>query len=73
MRAVKCKNGTLSILNRDETALFNNIDFNGSVSISKLTERDHYIAEEMFKRNILRKVKQGDDIVYKTYEQRSKI
>jgi len=73
MRAVKCKNGCLSIINRDETAMFNNIEFNEFVSVNTLNEREQHIADEMYKRNVLRKVKRGESIGYKVYPQKQKL
>lgn len=73
MRAVKCKNGCLSIINRDETALFNKIDLHGYLSISNLNEREHYIAEELFKRNVLKKSQRGEAVVYQIYPQQEKL
>lgn len=73
MRAVKCKNGCLSIINRDETTLFNNAEFSGFLPISKLSEREQYVAEDLFKRNIFRKLKKGDTIGYTTYAQKERL
>lgn len=73
MRAVKGKNGILGIINRDETALFNNAEFSGFLPISSLNERDQHLAEELFKRNVLQKIKKGESIGYKTYIQKEKI
>lgn len=69
MRAVKGKNGFLSILNRDETALFNNVDMVKFLDASSLDERQHYIAEDLYKKNVLQKVRRGDRVGYKTYPQ----
>jgi len=73
MRAVKGKNGILSILCRDETALFNKADFTGFLDISSLTEREQYVAEEMYKKNVLKRVKKAESIGYKTYQQKAKL
>lgn len=73
MKAVKCKNGTLSILNRNEASLFNKADMVNFLDISTLNERECYIAEEMYKRNVLRKVKKGERIGYKIHPQKEKI
>lgn len=73
MRAVKCKNGCLSIINRDEASLFRNIEAAQFVSVNKLNEREQYIAEEMYQRNVLQKVKRGNDIGYKIHPQKEKL
>jgi len=73
MKAVKCKNGVLSILNRAESALFNKADMNSFLEISSLTEQESHVAQEMYKRNVLRKVKRGESIGYKIHPQKEKL
>lgn len=73
MRAVKCKNGCLSIINRDEAAMFNNVEFSQFLPVNTLNEREQHIADELYKRNVLRKVKRGNDIGYKTHPQKEQI
>ena len=73
MRAVKCKNGHLSLISRSEAALFNNAEFKGFLSLNSLNERDQHLAEELYKRNVLRKIKRGDDIGYKIHPQKEQI
>ena len=73
MRAVKGKNRVLSLLNRAEATMFNNVDTTGFIDISTLDENNLYIAEEMYKKNLLQKVKRGDSIGYKIYPQRDKL
>ena len=73
MRAVKGKNRYISLLNRAETQMFNNVDMAGFLDISTLDENSLYIAEEMFKKNLLKKVKRGDRIGYKIYPQQEKL
>ena len=69
MRAVKCKDGVLSLIGSQDAKLFNKIEFEEFVNINSLSERDAYIAEEMYKKNILRKVRKGDKIGYKVYKE----
>lgn len=71
MKAVKGRNGILSLISRDEARLFNKIDFDQFCDINTLAERDQYIAEEMYKKNVLRKVKKDSKIGYKTFPQRT--
>ena len=73
MRAVKCKNGCLSIINRDEAALFRNVEFAEFMDVNTLNEREQHIAEEMYKRNVLRKVKRGESVGYKIHPQKEKL
>jgi len=73
MRAVKGKDGYLCLLSRDETALFNNVDMMEFLDISNLDERTHHLAEEMYKKNTLRKVRRGDRVGYKIYPQQERL
>lgn len=73
MRAVKCKNGTLSIINRDESAMFNKVEFNEFVDVNTLNEREQFIADDLYKRNVLRKVKKGESVGYKIHPQKEKL
>lgn len=73
MRAVKGRHGILSIIGRDEAALFNKADFVGFLDISSLTEREQLIAEDLYKKNVLKKVKRAESIGYKTFQQKEKI
>lgn len=67
MRAVKCKHNVLSFINALETRIFDLVEAAGCLDISKLNERDQHIAEEMHKKNVLKKVKNDNFIGYKTY------
>ncbi len=73
MRAVKGKNNFLSLINNPETALFNKCDMEKFLDVNTLSERELYIAEELYKRDVLRKVRKGEKIGYKTYIQKQKI
>lgn len=73
MRAVKCKRGNLSLISRDEARLFNKIDFDQFCDINTLSERDFFIAEEMYKKNVLRKVRKENKIGYKVYPQKTSV
>lgn len=73
MKAVRGKLGVLSLLSRDEARLFNKIEFDKFLNISNLDEREHFIAEEMHKRNVLQKVKRENSIGYSIYPQKTQI
>ena len=73
MRAVKGKNNFLSLINNPETGLFNKCDMEKFLDVNTLSERELYIAEELYKRDVLRKVRKGEKIGYKTYIQKQKI
>ncbi len=73
MRAIKGKNGILCIINKEETRLFSKAEFEGFLNISKLTERESYIAEDMYKKNVLCKVRRNENVGYRIYTQRAQI
>lgn len=73
MRAVRGKNGVLSLINRDEVRLFNKIDLERFLDINNLSERDMFIAEDMYKKNVLRKVRKETKVGYKIYPQSNKV
>lgn len=69
MRAVKDRYGNLQIIDRAQTALFNKVDFDNFLDISKLSERDLHVCEDLHKRNILQKIKKGHRLGYRKYPQ----
>ena len=69
MKAVKGKGGLMSFIMKDEAALFNNIVFNNGLPVNSLDERESHLLDEMFKRNVLRKVKRNGLPYYMTYPQ----
>ena len=70
MRAVKGKNKILSLINNPESSFFNKLNMEGFINVNTLNERELYIAEEMYKKNVIRKVRKGEWIGYKTYPQK---
>ena len=70
MKAVKGKNNTLSLISSTEARLFNKVDMEKFVDVNTLNERDLYIAEEKKKKNVLRKVRKGTKVGYKTFKQK---
>ena len=73
MRAIRDCNGLTTFINRDETRLFHKIDMEKFVALNTLTEREHYLAEELYKRNVLQKVDKESTIGYKVYPQTNKL
>jgi hypothetical protein len=73
MRAVKDKNKYLNLISSTEAKLFNKIDLTGFVNVNSLDEREQYIAEEMYKKDVLQKVTKGEKVGYKIYPQKEKI
>jgi len=73
MKAIKCKDGRLTFISRESASMFNNIEMAKFLDISTLTERELYIAEEMYKQDILQKIKRDETIGYRIYPQKQKI
>ena len=70
MRAVKGKNKILSLINNPESSFFNKLDMEGFINVNTLNERELYIAEEMYKKDVIKKVRKGEKVGYKTYPQK---
>jgi hypothetical protein len=64
MRAIRGKNKVLSLLSRDEATLFNKIDLNNFLDINTLDERTNHIAEELYKRNVINKIRKENKVGY---------
>ena len=73
MRAVKDKNNYLNFISTLENRVFNKIDLSGFLSVNSMDEREFYIAEEMYKKDILQKVTKGEELGYKIYQQKTKL
>ena len=68
MRAVKGKNQKLSLISSLESKLFNKIEEDGFLEVNSMSERDNYLADELYKRDIIKKVKRDNTIGYKTFK-----
>jgi len=73
MKAVKDKNKYLNLISSTEAKIFNKVDLSGFVSVNSLDEREQYIAEELYKKDVLQKVKKGEQVGYKIYPQKEKL
>jgi len=73
MKAVKGKNEYLSLISSTESRIFNKVDLQGFTGVNTLDEREQYVAEERFKKDVLQKIRKGADIGYKTYPQKRKL
>ena len=73
MKAVKDKNKYLNLITSTEARVFNKIDLSGFTNVNSLDEREQYIAEELYKKDILQKVSKGEQVGYKTYKQKHKL
>ena len=73
MKAVKGKNEYLSLISSTESRIFNKVDLQGFTGVNTLDEREQYVAEELFKKDVLQKIRKGADIGYKIYPQKRKL
>ena len=73
MKAVKDKNKYLNLISSTEAKIFNKVDLSGFVSVNSLNEREQYIAEELYKKAVLQKLRKGEQVGYKIYPQKEKI
>jgi len=73
MKAVKDKNNYVNLISSLEAKLFNKVELNGFLSVNNMDEREFYIAEEMYKKDILQKINKGEELGYKTYPQKKKL
>ena len=55
MRAVKCKDNQLSLINKFESELYAQVETLGKLNTLELSERDAHLADEMHKKNIFKK------------------
>jgi len=69
MRAVKCKNNHISLISKPEAKIYAMIEADGFISCDSLDERDSFVAEELYKQNILKKVRKNNCMGYKTYSE----
>ncbi len=70
MRAVKDKNKYLNLISSTEARLFNKVDLSGFIGVNTLDEREQYIAEELYKKDVLQKIQKGEQVGYKIYPQK---
>lgn len=73
MRAVKCKNNHISLINSLESKIYALADSMGSVCANELSERDAHIAEELYQKNIFDKQSKGDRVFYTIHSTKQKI
>lgn len=73
MKAVKGKNDYLSFISGTESRVFNKVDLQGFTGVNTLNEQEQYIAEELYKKDVLQKIEKGAYIGYKTYPQKKKL
>ena len=73
MKVVKDKNKYMNFISSLESKIFNKVDLTGFVGVNTIDEREQYIAEELYKKDILQKITQGEQVGYKIYPQKEKL
>ena len=64
MRAVKGKNKILSLISRPEARIYSMIEADGFISCESLSERDSYIAEELYQLELILQNNEIDRQIY---------
>ena len=73
MKVVKDKNKYMNFISSLESKIFNKVDLTGFVGVNTLDEREQYIAEELYKKDVLQKIQKGEQVGYKIYPQKEKL
>lgn len=68
MRAVRGKNQVLSLIGSQESKLYDLIELKGFLPAVGLSERSAHLAENLYKQNIIKKVRKQSQLGYTTYE-----
>ncbi|MBM37806.1 MAG: hypothetical protein CMO97_01920 [Woeseia sp.] len=68
MRAVKGKNEKLSLISSLEAKIFNKIEEDGFLEVNTMSERENFLADDLYKRDIVKKVRRDNTIGYKTFK-----
>ena len=68
MRAVKGKNQKLSLISSLEAKIFNKIEEDGFIDLNSMSEREQYLADDLYKQDILNKVRRDNQIGYKIFK-----
>jgi hypothetical protein len=72
MRAVRGKNQVLSLISTQESKLYDLIELQGFLPITGLSERDAHLAENLYKQNVVKRVRKQNQPGYVTYESQQK-
>ena len=70
MKAVKGKHDFLSLISSSESRIFNKVDLQGFTGVNTLNEQEQYVAEELYKKDVLQKIQKGEQVGYKIYPQK---
>jgi hypothetical protein len=73
MKAVKCKNNHISLINTLEAKLYNLAETMGHLIASELSERDAHIAEELHQKNIFDKQTKNGKVTFSIYSTKQNI
>lgn len=70
MRAVECRRGNLTLISTEHGRVFEKISQLEVFPVSKMTERERRLADELFEMDVLERTGEGASIGYKTVIQR---
>ena len=68
MRALRGKHGLLQFVSNEEHKLFNKINVVEFMDISNLDERSRSLAEGLYQKNIINKIRKDDRLGYIAYK-----
>jgi hypothetical protein len=69
MRAVKGKNGLLTLISTMESKIYDLAETQGFLDQASLSERDQHIVNQLYQQNVIRKVRKGNSVGYATYRE----
>jgi hypothetical protein len=69
MRAVECRRGNLTLISTQHARVFEKIRHLGHFPVSKMTERERRLADELFEMDVLERTGEGISIGYETVSQ----
>lgn len=73
MKMVRDSRGVSTLISRDEASVFNKIATRDALSITSLNDREQHLADQMYRRNVLEKIKRHGTDGYKIYPQTNQV
>jgi ribulose-5-phosphate 4-epimerase/fuculose-1-phosphate aldolase len=70
MRAVECRRGNLTLISTEHARVFEKISQMDSYPVSKMSERERQLAEELYQMDVLDQVGEGSGIGFRVITQR---
>jgi hypothetical protein len=71
MRVLTNKHGFTTMVSREESAVINKIAMQGFTPLNSLSEREQMLAEDLYRKNLLRRGRLKHDVGYKVLPTKS--